>query len=162
MNLDNQELPSSQNTLHNERMLLRSFVFCICIAMGIALDQWIKHFIFLQARLPEPLVQFKNYYFAFSIHLPIWFIFTLYAFVLVVAVWYCVRRFAYAKIVELAAWVLLFAGAFSNVGERIVLGYVRDYFLLLHGIFNLADFFIMIGIVLLLIKSETKDGNEQK
>jgi lipoprotein signal peptidase len=36
------------------------------------------------------------------------------------------------------------------VGERIVLGYVRDYLYIFGGILNAADFMIIVGILLLL------------
>ena len=53
--------------------------------------------------------------------------------------------------------VLTFAGALSNVVERIVLGSVRDfiYIIFYHwvGVYNLADGYIIAGIILLLLRS---------
>jgi len=49
---------------------------------------------------------------------------------------------------------LVFAGALGNQVDRLVLGYVRDYLILrLHpqGIFNTADVFMVLGVVLLLV-----------
>ncbi|MBR6302044.1 signal peptidase II [bacterium] len=49
---------------------------------------------------------------------------------------------------------LLCAGIMSNCHERIVLGYVRDYIQLNHinfPIFNLADIFITIGVIALVV-----------
>lgn len=49
---------------------------------------------------------------------------------------------------------LLSAGIMSNCHERIVLGYVRDYIQLNHinfPIFNLADIFITIGVIALVV-----------
>ena len=52
------------------------------------------------------------------------------------------------------AWMLIFAGAASNIGERILLGYVRDFIYITFykwtGVYNAADFYILIGIVILL------------
>ena len=149
------EIPGS--ALTRERMLKRSFAFGVAIIAGIALDQVLKNIIFLQRSLPAPLVKFKNYYFAFSIRLPVWLIFCIYALILFFACWYCLRRFAAMRHLEITGWVLLFAGALSNVGERIILGYVRDYFFILNGIFNLADFFIIGGIALLVFGSSAKN-----
>ena len=59
------------------------------------------------------------------------------------------------KIAESIAWVMILSGACSNVTERIVLGYVKDWIYItrfgLTGIYNLAAGYILIGIVLLLL-----------
>ena len=58
------------------------------------------------------------------------------------------------------AWVLIFAGAFANVGERIILGYVRDFiyisFFRWTGVYNLADGMIITGIILQIILSQKR------
>lgn len=55
----------------------------------------------------------------------------------------------YAKSLYL---ILILSGAFSNLIERIRFGYVFDFFQLwLFPIFNLADVFITLGAVLLII-----------
>lgn len=48
------------------------------------------------------------------------------------------------------AWTLVFAGAISNVTERVVLGYVRDFIFIFGGILNLADLYILGGVFILL------------
>ncbi|MDP4001391.1 MAG: signal peptidase II [bacterium] len=51
--------------------------------------------------------------------------------------------------------MFVFAGAVSNLGDRLVLGYVRDFVDLGLGFtFNLADIFIVIGLILILVKLE--------
>jgi signal peptidase II len=145
----------NQKQKNNERKLKRSFVFCLAVVLGVVWDQYIKHLVFLNTNLPKFLVHFKNYKFAFSLPLPVWLIFVLYGLVLTAAVRYFLKRFTFAQNLELLGWVLLFSGALSNVGERLVLGYVRDYFRIFNGIFNLADLFIMLGILLLMVKTES-------
>ncbi len=146
-----QDQPKSENNLifKNERFVKFSFVLFFS-AIFVLADQIIKHFVFSRQNLPSGLTHFKNYYFAFSFPLPTWMMFGVYGIVLSSALWIFVRRFKQATGKELFAWTLLFGGAFSNVGERIVLGYVRDYIVLFNGIFNLADFFIILGILLLI------------
>ncbi len=111
------------------------------------------HEIFLRNNLPAGLTHFKNNKFAFSLPLPVWLIYLLYILVLVVASYFLIKRFRRAKLIELIGWALLFAGGLSNIGERIILGYVRDYFLVFNGVFNLADFFIIVGVVLVALVS---------
>ncbi len=64
---------------------------------------------------------------------------------------YNIRSIHYISISFIA---LLCAGIMSNCHERIVLGYVRDYIQLNHinfPIFNLADIFITIGVIALVV-----------
>lgn len=111
------------------------------VALGIASDQIIKF-----------LVQnpFRNYDFAFSISLPLPLIYTIYFLVLAAVVIFIVKQNSRLDNLQRFSWSLVLAGALSNVGERIALGYVRDYIYLLGGILNAADFMIIIGIMLLL------------
>jgi lipoprotein signal peptidase len=61
---------------------------------------------------------------------------------------------------------MIFAGAASNIGERILLGYVRDFiYISLYkwtGVYNAADGYIILGIVLLLIKSASVNDKNNK
>lgn len=56
----------------------------------------------------------------------------------------------------------LIGGAISNIGDRIVLGFVRDFLDVGLGFtFNLADVFILIGLVIL-VMSPTPKRNDTK
>lgn len=65
---------------------------------------------------------------------------------------------------------ILLAGIAGNLADRVCLGYVRDFldfriFSYDFPIFNLADTFIVIGVILLIIailKGEDKNGNSSK
>ncbi len=140
---------SYNSIFKNERCVKSSFVLFFLL-LGIFLDQFLKQFIFSLKKLPIRLTQFKNFNFAFSIPLPVWSMFVIYGIVILIAVIIFFKNFNKLSKIKLLAWALLFAGAFSNIGERILLGYVRDYLVFLNGIFNLADIFIIIGILLLL------------
>jgi signal peptidase II len=146
-----QPTPTAEpHKLLNERLTLKSFVLFFLVAAGIAIDQCVKYLVFSKDKLPMGLIHFRNYQFAFSIAMPVWLIYVLYIFVLVAAFYYLVKRFGAAGKIELLGWALLLAGGLSNVGERIFLGYVRDYLVIFNGIFNLADLFIIAGILILL------------
>lgn len=101
---------------------------------------------------------FLNNHFAFSLPLPPWAIYTVYAVVLAGAGLYFVKGFTAFGFRQKAGWLLIWAGAFANVGERLVYGQVRDWIYLLNGVFNLADGYILLGIVLLLLNSSLAEN----
>lgn len=134
----------------NERFVKYSFVlFLVIIFIGI--DQLVKHLVFTQTVLPKGITQFRNYHFAFSLLVPSWAMFLIYAIILTIALINFKKSFQRTNFFGLTAWSLLFAGAVSNIGERIIFGYVRDYIVIFNGIFNLADFFIIVGIIWLVM-----------
>jgi signal peptidase II len=58
--------------------------------------------------------------------------------------------------------MMFFAGAASNLADRLIYGFVRDFININLGfVFNLADVFIVVGLVLALAFS-TKDLNSGK
>ena len=127
----------------NESKKLWPFVFLL-LALVLA-DLLTKHF---AGHI------FKNNQFAFSLPLPLWLIYIIYAVVLASIAFYVYKHHwgfgFYAKI----AWVLIFAGALCNILERIALGFVRDFIYITlrqwTGVYNLADFYIILGIIILL------------
>jgi signal peptidase II len=48
------------------------------------------------------------------------------------------------------AWTLVVVGALSNIADRLMFGYVRDFIQVGSGYLNFADFYILIGVGLLL------------
>ena len=68
--------------------------------------------------------------------------------------------------IEKVGYSMVLGGAIGNLIDRVVYGYVIDFFdLYIFGydypIFNLADSFILVGVVLLMIHTwRWKDGNE--
>ncbi len=122
-----------------------SFFFLIFVFLtAVLLDQLTK-FMFFRASSG-----FANAAFAFSLPLPSWLMYTTYFIVLAAIIAYCLRRWPRLDLAARLAWTLVFAGAISNIAERLALGYVRDFIFLFSGVFNLADFFILLGIILLL------------
>ncbi len=93
---------------------------------------------------------FKNEYFAFSIPLPLWCMYMLYGLVMTVLVWYVTRQWLKLGVYMRMAWLLIVAGAVVNVGERLAIGYVRDFIQVGTGYLNLGDIYILVGVAYLL------------
>lgn len=107
---------------------------------------------------------FLNQNFAFSLPLPAWLMYAVYTGVLCVSGVYLVRQRRQLSLWQQAGWLLVWAGAFSNIGERIVLGHVRDFIYItlfgLTGIYNLADGYILLGIIVLLFKEKKAENSD--
>ncbi len=96
---------------------------------------------------------FENYKFAFSLPVPLVFMYGIYFFAISVILFYVYQNYQKFFNYEKLAWGFILAGAVSNVGERIVLGFVRDWIYIYTGVFNLADGYIILGVLILFIKS---------
>jgi len=149
--LKNQQIPKE-----NERTVSRPFVFWFLGLLLIILDQLSKHFIFSIERenLISPFLGlqiFRNYHFAFSLALPAWGMYFIYVLVMALIARHIFKNYREFNFLAALAWTLVLAGAVSNIGERLYFGYVRDFIFVLNGIFNLADGYIVIGIILLLL-----------
>lgn len=112
----------------------------------VALDQWSK--------LTAPNV-YNNFDFAFSIRIGFYVMYSIYYTGIVWIIIYLTKHFYQITFKDRLGWLLILAGAVSNVGERIVLGYVRDWIYIASGVFNLADGYIMVGIAILLFFNQT-------
>jgi lipoprotein signal peptidase len=123
---------------------------------------WVSVFFLLivadQASKARAEKVFLNDQFAFSLPLPLWAIYTVYAAVLAGAGAYFVRHFAKFDLRQRAGWLLVWAGALANVGERLVYGQVRDWIYLFNGVFNLADGYILMGVLVLLLNSHQAEN----
>ena len=131
-----------QNQNKKESAVKSSFFFLFVIFV----DQLSKHY---------ANNIFYNNNFAFSLPLPIWLIYGIYFFVLTGMIFYVLGNYDKLGKLSKIAWILIFAGAVSNIAERIFTGHVRDFifisFMKWVGVYNLADFFIIIGIIVLAI-----------
>lgn len=134
------------------------FSFLSCIVL-VVVDQWIKFMVFyrdegwfLDALRPVIGRQlFLNDKFAFSLPLPPWIMYGIYAIIFSVILGYIIRNFFTLTISHKIAWIFVIAGAASNIGERIYYGHVKDFIYIFSGIFNIADLFIILGIIMLLL-----------
>ncbi len=96
---------------------------------------------------------FLNNQFAFSIPLSVPIMYALYTIVLSVVIHYLYKNWKQISIIAQLGWSCILAGGLSNIGERIVLGHVRDFIPLFNGVFNLADVFIIAGVILVLFSN---------
>ncbi len=127
----------------NENLFVSVFVFLFLVAV----DQVSK---FYASNI------FNNFYFAFSLPVPKVLMYLIYALVLFFALKYFLKNYSNFSRLSFYSWTLIFAGAVSNLGERIYLGYVRDFIYIWNGVLNFADFYIILGVLLLLVFSRSK------
>jgi lipoprotein signal peptidase len=128
----------------------------------IFLDQILKYVIFSYLHNFEfskfvKIQLYLNDQFAFSLPINTNLIFTIYFLVLVLIFWYLEQKFFTLPKTSKTAGVFILSGAFSNIGERIYFGYVKDYLYIFSGIFNLADIYIILGIFLILFFQERSE-----
>lgn len=141
--------------------LIESFRFWVgAVIIFIGIDQLTK---LIAGSMGWPI--FFNNQFAFSLPVPTFAMYLIYAFVLVGMSVYLYRTWKRFTGIQKLAWAFVYAGGLSNICERLVLGYVRDFIPVSSGVLNLADFFIIIGLILMLISnryaknSETENDN---
>jgi lipoprotein signal peptidase len=122
------------------------FFLCLIFFTSVIIDQLVKHLV---------LKEFLNYNFAFSLPVPSPLMFAIYAAVIAAMVYHILKNHRRLTFLAKLAWTLIFAGAASNIIERILLGYVRDFiyisFYRWTGVYNLADGYIIAGVLLLLL-----------
>jgi signal peptidase II len=154
------------NQNHYERPAKGSFVFWLgFFAALVGLDQLTKYLAFVGSfgnflNAFKPAIKKFHYFnraFAFSLPLPVALIYFLYAVILSAIVWYVYRNHRQFSRPAKIAWALILAGGISNIVERVALGYVRDFVYILSGIFNLADGYIIAGVIILLFASPKKN-----
>ena len=142
-------------------MLKKRFACAFLFFALILLDQTVKaaafkgsfgsFFYYLSPILEKRL--FANYDFAFSLPIPDVLMYAIYLLLLgSLVIWF--MREGKNREIYWYAFILVLAGALSNIYDRVTLGYVRDFIYIFWGnIFNLADVYIVAGI-LLMVKGE--------
>ncbi len=138
-------IPQESKT-STERRNSFGFWFGIFLAL-VAIDQITKWL----ATISEVNI-FRNYNFAFSLPIPSAVMFPIYILILIFVIRYVWRTWPQSNNQIRFAWMLILAGGLSNIFERIILGYVRDFIPILSGTLNVADFMIIIGALLVITK----------
>ena len=130
----------------------------ILFVVLVAIDQLTKTYAyatnfgnFLNALRPVLGKQiFPNYNFAFSLPINHVLIYALYVVLIAMLIWWYAtgtNKSTAAKI----GFILILAGALSNIFDRVLLGYVRDFIFVFWGnVFDVADMYIIAGIMLLI------------
>lgn len=135
---------------------MKRFSFWISLTvLFIGIDQLTK---WIASHLGWPI--FLNDKFAFSLPVPIFLMYAIYIAVLVGMTMYVYKTWHRFENIQKLAWTFVYAGGVSNVVERIVLGHVRDFIPVSSGMLNVADFFIIIGLILLLVSNRYTKNNE--
>ena len=98
---------------------------------------------------------FLNDQFAFSLPVPAPLMYVIYFVVLVGMSIYVHRTWLRFSEVQKLAWAFVYAGGLSNIAERIFLGHVRDFIPIANGFLNIADFYIFLGLLLLLVSNRS-------
>jgi signal peptidase II len=163
---DNHTENKQKINFKNERKHLGAFVFLLAVIISIGLDQITKHLAFtssfgdfLNGLGPFFGKQlFLNQNFAFSLPLPLWLMYVCYALVLGAIILFLKKHWKEQGDLQLVAWGIITGSALSNIIERIINGHVRDFVRINTGIFNVADFLIIIGIFILLFYYPDSDN----
>lgn len=140
--------------MNNSEYLMRTWVF---VLFGVLVDQVFKFFLFSLRVInygPFGLAHYKNAGWAFGLPLSQWLVFPVTLVVLLFIVWLLVLRKSVWSGCEFYGWLLIFTGGISNLVERIILGSVRDPFRFFNSFWNLADVYIVLGLITLFVTSE--------
>ncbi len=136
----------------NEKGVSSLFVFLFLVVLLVA-AWFIAHAAFRHLGLFGLwATPFENDKFAFSLPLPALIMYFIYALVLFACFWHIVLNYGRMHYPEAIAWSLVLAGALYNITERIAFGYVRDYIPFAGGVFNVPDFYIIAGVLLLMTR----------
>jgi lipoprotein signal peptidase len=92
---------------------------------------------------------------AFSLPVPSAIIPVITVLILMVLAYFAIARVQKFMLMQFFAGTLLAAGAVSNLMDRVASGATVDYIRILTGVFNLADFYIVIGALLLFVNIRT-------
>lgn len=96
---------------------------------------------------------YKNYYLIFNLKINYLIICLLVACVLIIVVLVLIKNYGSKNIFFIFSLSLIAIGALSNFIDRLYFGYVVDFLSFFdYSIFNLADVYIFVGIVLILLK----------
>ncbi|HRU50173.1 MAG TPA: signal peptidase II [Candidatus Absconditabacterales bacterium] len=119
--------------------------------MLIVIDQVSKHFFYDKLFLSERSIIQTAFNTGISRSIAIPQIITIIGTILILGI---LIYLCYKKQISKGATIFLIGGAIGNLIDRIFLGGVRDFILLFNRfpIFNLADVFISIGVILIVFK----------
>ncbi len=121
--------------------------FWLGVGLGaVALTQLVRFLILFTGQ-----EVFLNDKFAFSLNLPTALMYAVYVAAILFIGRYLQTHWAGLTDLTKLGFVLIIAGGFSNVAERIIFGHVTDYIHLAGGVLNLADVYILIGVISIFI-----------
>ncbi len=134
-----------------QKRITESKNFAFGFWLSIFIDLFLVDLLFKYLAHKQSWPIFLNDQLAFSVPAPPVVIFSLYAIIIFLIARYLSKHFWRGDVLQQFAWVLVVSGGVANIIERIISGHVTDYIFILSGVFNLADFYILIGLLILLV-----------
>ncbi len=133
-------------------------VFLFALVILLSVDMATRFVCFAHACGDGTLVgfsfsEFRNYDFAFSLKVPLVFIYGIYGVVLIALVRFMIGNWSEHSTVINFAWLMVCVGAIANIFDRVYFGYVRDFIHFGNGYFNLGDVWIVLGICIICLSS---------
>jgi len=127
---------------------MKKIIFINVIVLIIFfLDRFLKSF-FHHAK--RGFLFFKNFYLAFDLPLPKNILIILIIIIIFISFFFLIKSYQKKNIFLIFSLTLIILGAFSNLLDRLVYGYVIDYINIpFFTVFNLADTMIVGGIILI-------------
>ncbi|TSC96192.1 MAG: signal peptidase II [Parcubacteria group bacterium Athens1014_10] len=105
---------------------------------------------------------FKNPYLAFSLPFPKDILIILIIIIIFVLILFLIKSYQRRNVYQIFSLTLIILGAFSNLMDRLVYGYVIDYINVpFFTVFNLADAMIVVGIAVIVYKYLFKFRNNK-
>lgn len=138
--------------------------------ISLIIDQIVKILVSNYLILGQTIKIINNFFYltyvqnkgaAFSILIGYRYILIIIAFIFLYYLYKCIKKQKNLNKLEIISYGLLLGGIIGNLIDRIIYGYVIDYFDFMifnynFPIFNLADSFIVIGCIILVINSYLK------
>ncbi len=143
----------------------KSILFLFVVGLLTAFDQWTKHLAVVHLKGQSPYVIWKNVFelhyaentgAAFSIMEGRQYLFVMFTLLICLIFLFLYYRLPFTRYYRKLSIMLLFvlSGAFGNLIDRVRQGYVVDFFyfkLIDFPIFNMADIYVTVTMVFLLI-----------
>ena len=144
--------------------LFRHFIILLLGGFLFSLDRWLKWQTLYTWNTKNLLHDYFGWYpfpnsgIAFGLPVPDWAQIILTIPVLLALVYFLIKNLlsSESKLLKTLAFILIIAGALSNLIDRILYHFTVDYLLIVTSIVNLADAMIVVGFVVYFLSRSTK------
>jgi signal peptidase II len=135
------------------KFLIKVLVANSILFVLFLIDRFLRQFSITLSAKGGFFVFEKNYFFAFGLVLPRILLYTLNSLILLILFFFLFRVYRKRDFFLITSFTLITLGAINNFIDRLIYGYIIDYFnFFLLPIFNLADLMIIVGTGLLVTK----------
>ena len=131
---------------------MKRFFLLLFTVFLVVIDKVVKYYI--QKTRPNGALFFyhENYGFVGDFSAPYWLIVTVMVIFLFVLAYFFVKARGSAAV----GLAIMIAGALGNLLDRLFFGFVVDYIVIWTSIFNVADVFIVLGFLIVVLFGENK------